>query len=400
MPLTAAGPGDGRLAAPGLVSAAPCPDYDLARVRQALRDLLAPWGGMAGLVRPGQRVLVKPNLLAARPPADAVTTHPALVQAVAEAVWAAGAFPFIGDAPGAPTTAATLERVYRITDMAGAAARSGAPLNTDTDRGEWANPDARWLRQIPIWRAVADADAIVSLSKLKTHNLTVMTGAVKNCYGLIPSPDKTQLHMRWPRPDDFSEMLLDLCLRAEPVLHLMDAVVGMEGDGPSAGRPRQVGALLASRDALALDVAMAALVGCRPALVTTTAAGLRRGLTTARPEDLPWVGPPWQELQVQGFRPASAWLVNNPLTLQLLGLGGRLVAPRPHVGPRCIGCGVCARHCPADAIVIRDGRAVIDRGRCIRCFCCQELCPEQAMEVQRPGLADWATQRLTSLRRP
>jgi len=378
-----------------VVAAVACPDYDLERVRCALRDLLRPLGGMGRFVRSGQRVLVKPNLLSARPPEDAVTTHPAVVQAVVEAIQEVGGLPFIGDAPGAATTRANLEKAYAITGMADAAAKTGAALNLDTGTVEWSNAEGQRLRQITVWRAADEADVIISLSKLKTHNLVALTGAVKNLFGLIPSPQKAHLHMRWPRPDEFSEMLLDLYLRARPALNIMDAVVGMEGDGPSAGQPRQIGALLASTDGLACDVAMAALVGQPPARVLTTAAGIRRGLTTGRFEDLTWAGPPLEELRVRGFRPSTAWLTNSPVVLGVLGLAGRLTAPRPEMTDACIGCGVCAEHCPVGAITIRDGRAVVDRGECIHCFCCQELCPEQAVEVHRPGLADWVVRFLS-----
>lgn len=374
---------------PPLVSAVSCPDYRLDRVREALRAVLAPWGGMGRFVQPGQRVLVKPNLLSARPPEDAVTTHPAVVQAVVEAVQEAGGIPFIGDSPGAAGARVSLEKVYRVSGMEQVSQATGAPLAYDAEPVEWTYPEGQWLRRVMVWRAAAEADVIINLPKLKTHNLVGLTGAVKNCFGLVPGFHKTQLHMRWPRPDQFSEMLLDLYLRARPVLHVMDAVLAMEGDGPSAGVPRHVGALLASTDGIACDVAMAALVGHLPRRVTTTGAAIRRGLTTGRPEDLRWVGTPLADLQVQKFRPSVVWITNSPVALWLLGLAGRLTAARPEMTEACVGCGLCAENCPADAITIRDGRARVDRGLCIHCFCCHELCPYQAVEVRRPRLGEW-----------
>jgi uncharacterized protein (DUF362 family)/Pyruvate/2-oxoacid:ferredoxin oxidoreductase delta subunit len=379
-------PGGGKVS---LVSAVACPDYDLDRVREALRAVLEPLGGMGRFIRPGQRVLIKPNLLSARPPEDAVTTHPALVQAVAEAVLQAGGEPLIGDAPGAVNTRARLEKVYTTSGMAQVAQSLGLPLNYDMGTVEWTFPEGRWLRRVPVWRAAAEAEVLINLPKLKTHNLVGLTGAVKNCFGLIPSPHKTYLHMRWPRPDQFSEMLLDLYLRARPALHILDAVVAMEGDGPSAGDPRPVGALLASTDGLACDVAMAALVGHPPHRVTTTAAAIRRGLTEGRVEALRWAGTPLADLRVQKFRPSVVWLTNSPVALWVLGQAGRFTAARPEMTEACIGCGLCADNCPAKAIAISNGRAQVDLGKCIHCFCCHELCPQQAVEVHRPRLGDW-----------
>lgn len=374
---------------PPLVSAVACPGYDPDRVREALRAVLAPLGGMERFVRPGQRVLLKPNLLSPRPPEDAVTTHPALVQAVAEAVLQVGGEPLIGDAPGAVNTRARLEKVYAISGMAQVAQSLGIPLNYDMDTVEWTFPEGRWLRRVPVWRAAAEAEVLINLPKLKTHNLVGLTGAVKNCFGLVPSPHKTYLHMRWPRPDQFSEMLLDLYLRAKPALHILDGVLAMEGDGPSAGDPRPVGALLASTDGLACDVAMAALVGHPPHRVTTTAAGIRRGLTEGHVEALRWAGTPLPALQVRPFRPSVVWITNSPVALWLLGQASRLTAARPEMTEACIGCGICADNCPAKAITISNGRAQVDRGACIHCFCCHELCPQQAVEIHRPRLGDW-----------
>lgn len=378
-----------------LVSAVACPDYNLDRVREALCAVLRPLGGIERFVQPGQRVLIKPNLLSPRLPQHAVTTHPALVQAVAEAVLQAGGEPFIGDTPGAANTRARLEKVYATSGMTQVARALGLPLNYDLDTVEWTYAEGRWLRRVPVWRAAAEADVIISLPKLKTHNLVGLTGAIKNCFGLIPSPHKTYLHMRWPRPDQFSEMLLDLYLRARPALHILDAVLAMEGDGPSAGDPRHVGALLASTNGLACDVAMAALVGHPPHRVTTTAAAIRRGLTEGRVEALRWVGAPLADLQVRNFRPSVVWLTNSRVVLWVLGKAGRLTAARPEMTEACIGCGICAENCPAEAIAISDGRAQVDQGKCIHCFCCHELCPQQAVEVHRPRLGDWLVRFIT-----
>jgi ferredoxin len=169
-------------------------------------------------------------------------------------------------------------------------------------------------------------------------------------------------------------------------------VVAMEGDGPSAGDPRHVGAILASGDSLACDVAAARLVGMDPLEVSTLRVAAEEGRISARVEDLHLAGESLYVLQIKGFRPASAAhtrLMRTPLFDWLVDLLGRWVSPHPVVGDACTGCSTCAQNCPAEAITILHGRAHIDYRRCIHCFCCQELCPERAMTVRYPRLTRW-----------
>ena len=166
----------------------------------------------------------------------------------------------------------------------------------------------------------------------------------------------------------------------------MDAVVGMEGEGPSAGDPRPIGAILASADSLACDVVAAALVGFDPLAVSTTRAAARLGLTSGRLADVELVGNPLSEVKVGSFRPASTWLVTNRISEFLLGLYGRVAGPKPVMDSNCNGCRTCLRNCPPQAITMANQRPVVDYGQCIRCFCCQELCPQQAVTIHHPWL--------------
>ena len=369
-----------------------CKDYDSDRVRSAVGQALGLLGGMKRFVQRHDRVLVKPNLLAPRPIEAAVTTHPAVVEAVVQAVQSAGGIVTIGDCPGGHTDRPDLERTYRVSGMAGVAERTGAELDWHPEPVEVEHSAGRYLKRARIARAVAEADVVITVPKLKTHILTGLTGAVKLCFGAVPGRAKTGYHLRYPKVREFSGALLDLHDMVGPRLTVMDAVVGMEWDGPSGGDPRHGGTILASGNSLACDVAAAWLVGMDPLEVSTIQVAAEQGRLSPRAEDLDLAGESLSSLRVRDFRPASTRLMRTPLFNWLVDLFGRWVSPHPVVGQTCIGCGICARNCPAEAITILHQRAHIDYRRCIRCFCCQELCPQHAIAVRYPHLTRWWAQ--------
>jgi len=255
-------------------------------------------------------------------------------------------------------------------------------LNYDVSTVKISCPEGRATRRLDAMRAMVEADAIISLPKLKTHGLMQFTGALKNLFGTVPGVIKTTYHAKFPSVDSFSAMLMDILSYYRPVLTIMDAVVGMEGDGPSGGDPRHIGLLLTSTDGVALDVVATTLVGMAPMSVPPIAAAARRGWTSARVKDIEVMGNRVDAVKVVDFRrprtggqqvrmiPASvpSWLTN-----QLLA--------RPQAGPKCTACGICVENCPMQAITIVQGRARTDLERCIRCYCCHELCPEDAVEL-------------------
>ncbi len=388
-----------------------CADYDREAVERATHRCLDLLGGMGAFVQPGQRVLLKPNLVRAMSPDRAVTTHPAVVAAVARLVREAGGHPIIADSPGGPYSAAILRLTYRKTGMDQAAAWGEAELNYNAESTQVSYAEGLTLRRLDIIQALLDADVVINLPKLKTHNLTTLTVAVKNLFGLVPGSVKIGYHAKLQENWRFCEGLIDLLTYVKPALHIVDAVVGMEGNGPSGGDPRPIGALLAGADALAVDVAAAALVDIPPLDVPTTRAAAQRGLTTGRLEDIVLLGDPLAELRVPGFRRGAASAVDPgllPMALLRLLTGsgrengqsnghhslprmardwlGHQLVMAPKAGKKCIGCGYCVKHCPVGAIQVVDGLAHMDTNKCIRCYCCHELCPELAVELKRPWL--------------
>jgi len=317
-----------------------------------------------------------------------------VVEAVVRAAQEAGGLVVIGDCPGGDTRPADLGPSYQVSGMADVAQRMGVELDYHPEPVEVEHPQGHYLKRAALARAVVQADAVITVPKLKTHSLTGLTGAVKLCLGAVPGRAKTGYHLRYPKVLNFSGALLDLHDLVRPRLTVMDAVVAMDGDGPTAGDPHHVGAILASEDSLACDVAAAWLVGLDPLEVSTNEVAAEQGRISTQLKDLDLAGEALSDLQVRDFRPASTRLMRTPLFNRLVDVLGRWVSPHPVAGEGCTGCGTCARNCPAAAITILAGEVHIDYGRCIHCFCCQELCPARAMAVHYPRLTRrWAQPR-------
>ena len=371
------------------VSIVRCAEYTQDECTRALTQVLEPLGGLSW-VRPGMRIVIKANLVSAMKPDKAATTHPALLAALTRLLIARGASVVIGDSPGGLYNAAFLNRVYAATGMH-EAEEAGAVLNRDFSQNTADFPEAHIAKHFTYTAYLDGADAIISFCKLKSHGMMSLSAATKNLFGVIPGTMKPEYHFRYPEPLDFAGMIVDLNSYFKPRLFLVDAVQTMEGNGPTAGTPRYMGALLAGTDCHRVDLVCAKLIGLDPMAVPTLRAAANFGLCPESADEVEVSG------SVGDFAISDFKRIERKRSLQfesiLPGKAGKLFgkiaqkalrsSPRLHKS-ECVGCGLCANVCPAKAIEIVEKKACIDKSKCIRCFCCQEFCPKGAMKVHRP----------------
>ena len=354
--------------------------YDRAVVEQALADVLAPLGGMEAFVRPGQRVLIKPNLLSAKPPEKAVTTHPEVVRAVIRLAQRAGGIVSVGDSPGvgSPRQVAARCGILAVVEETGA---HFAPFHESTR----VKAQGRTFQELEIARDILDAEVIINLPKLKTHQMMGFTCAVKNLFGAVVGMRKPRLHLQAGTDKAFfALMLLELAEEIHPTLSIVDAIVGMEGDGPGSGDPVSIGALLAGAEPLAVDTAAAELVGLPVELDWPRRIARESGRMGTRLEEIELLGDPLADLRLRRFRPAKKGDVGFGLPPFLKRHLRRALTALPVVEEqRCTACGLCVKHCPPRTMTITGGKVRIDYSSCIGCFCCQELCPHKALTTRQ-----------------
>jgi uncharacterized protein (DUF362 family)/NAD-dependent dihydropyrimidine dehydrogenase PreA subunit len=369
-----------------------CPDYE--HVRDRMAELLALMGGMGSFAAAGERVVLKPNLLQPAKPEQAVTTHPAVVAAVGRLVKTEGVRPLIADSPGSgyPYTERTLRRFYRTCGMQKVADVENIELNLDTRYENVAYPDGHLIKRFEVITPVLEADGVVNVCKLKTHLLMHMTGAVKNIFGVVPGLTKPGYHAKLRDKAQFATMLLDLAEYVSPRLSIMDAVTGLEGDGPGAkGRPRHVGLLIAASSPLALDVVAGEIIGLKRAQNPVLLEAENRGLYPTRLEEVEPIGADISEVRIPDYKlPATVTEGTGLGRFQWLSpllKSGTSLKPRV-LEATCKACGSCRDSCPVQAITIDNDNkyACIDDDKCIRCYCCNEMCPESAVELHQSVL--------------
>ena len=362
-----------------LVSLERCAEYNEELLKDCLIKLLLPLGGIQQFIQPGQRVLLKPNLLADKPPEAAVTTHPALVRAVADLVRQAGADVVVGDSPGF----GSFERVTQKTGISAAVKAAGGQLMPfDKTR---AIKTTGTFRQLELAAAYLDADVVINLPKLKTHEMMTLTCGVKNLYGAVVGPAKAGLHLTAGHSKElFAGLLLEIAQARPVALTIVDGIVAMEGNGPNSGTPRQLGLLLAGKNPVAVDTVAARLAGIPPHLLPVELEARRRRIP----------GTELDQIRIVGDLPLTAaappFLLPDGMDVQF-GLPGFLkvllrnqLTPLPVADPAlCTLCGVCRDACPPTAITITKNALNVDSGRCIRCWCCRELCPQHAMSLKK-----------------
>jgi len=325
----------------------------------------------------GKKILIKPNVLRVSRPEEGIATHPAVLRAVVEKVETLQPQSLVvGDNPGAFSYGAN-EESFEKTGLMEAAKGYYRNIGIDSQPVDF-NPE--YISTVNLSRIVSDADIIISLPKFKTHGLTVMTGAIKNSYGFLPGAQKARLHKIAGSPRRFHEMLVDVFQLRVPDLFIVDAVVGMEGNGPASPDLRDIGRILASDNAVALDAVMATMMGCDPGRLRFLQKAKAAGLGDFDLSNIEVIGelkklPDFKLPPLGGEASTGNRALQNRLhDLTLL---------RPQADPElCSGCGTCVDQCAASALSMNGDMPLVDADKCIACFCCQEICPEKAIALK------------------
>ncbi len=377
------------------VSLEKCTSYKYEDVKEALDKAIDNIGGL-DFVEAGMKIAIKANLVSAMSPEKSATTHPMLLKRLCERILEKGASVVIGDSPGGLYTEAFLKGVYKtcgLETMVKELDPTGerVSLNRDYSIKNAEYKEAVSLKTFIYTGWLDEADYIINFSKLKTHAMMGMSCAVKNMFGTIPGATKPEYHMRFPEEKAFANVMVDLNEFFKPQLYVVDAIEGMEGNGPTAGETRHIGLVLASKKPYALDLVCADLIGMGIADVATLSAAAERGLGPKELSKVSIVGAKEEEVRIPDFKRAT---IHQSITFEGGGIINSIKAfavksvyntkPMPKKD-ECIGCKKCFETCPAKAITMvpggKNGIPKIDRSKCIKCFCCQEFCPVGAMKV-------------------
>lgn len=371
-----------------------CDSYDLNKVKNAINRGIDLLGGINAFVKDGDKILLKPNLLASESAEKSVTTHPIVFEAIISILQEKSKEKNIkkisyGDSPGIGNGISVAQK-SGINEVAQRLKIEYADF--DEPVGISFNEGIK-EKSFTIAKPITEADTIISLPKLKSHALTVMTGAVKNQFGCIPGFRKAEYHLKLPDFDDFSTMLLDLNKLINPKLYIMDGIMAMEGNGPRSGSPKKLNVLLLSSDAVALDYVASQIISFDYNSIPTIKMGFKLGFSNK--ENIEIVGDNIESVKVNDFKKPHKriGIGRSLMKLSRFRVIKRLFAimiPKPVIEEgKCVKCGVCVKVCPVTPLALNFNK----RGKnfppeyyydkCITCYCCQELCPHKAIVLKR-----------------
>lgn len=360
----------------------PCENYNSETVSRSIEKAIDLLGGINEFVKPNQKVLIKPNLCLPATPEKALTTHPQVVKQVAACCLEAGTSVTIGDNPvGKPdsTRRDDILECSGIKEIVDSMGCKYSNLNRDKLKCEVDINNKKY--DYFLTKEIYTKDFVINLPKLKTHSLMVLSGAVKNLYGLIPGALKKKLHGLLPDHEDFATLLVDIYHKANVGLHIMDAVVGIQGDGPGIqGEPRYIGVIIASKDGIALDSVVAKLIGLMPNDIHTNRLGCVSGIGESDISKIKIVGSPLENFVMNDFKLPQAHRYNNELTKKVFDIARINIKIDKNI---CEKCKLCFDICPVKGINIENESVEIDKQKCISCMSCHEICPAGAVKAQR-----------------
>lgn len=358
------------------VALARCSNYNFEQVDKAVRKSIDLLGGIKHIIKPNSKVLIKPNLLTDSAPEECITTHPRVIESIIGLVKTTNSEIYVGDSSGIIGQKVAIDRVYEVCGIKEICQRHNVKL---------AYFDKAILKNnIPITEWIEFCDYIINVPKFKTHGLTILTGAVKNMFGLVMGIHKVKLHGQYFDINDFSKKLVDIFQLASPVLSVVDAVVALEGDGPgSAGRRTDTELILASQDAVALDSVLATIMGLFPSDIPTTREASFRGLGESDINNIDIEGENIGEFIFSNFKlPKTSKIYLLPPLFRKMAK--QLIWFRMQVmKDSCRGCRRCIDICPVGAVILKEDKAFVNSKRCILCSCCQEICPYKAINLKK-----------------
>ena len=369
----------------------PCKEYDEEKIYMLLKQGLDFLGGLENLIPKDTKILLKPNLLKKAEVEKAVITHPVVVGAFARILRENGYEHIVlADSCGHGTTQA----VIRGTGMDMYLEKYHIPAIDYSEGVKTAYPQGIQAKEFILPKELLEQDCVISLSKMKTHALERITGAVKNSYGFIYGFHKAKGHTQYPSADSFARMLIDLNKCVAPKLYVMDGIVAMEGNGPGSGDPVPMNVLLMSTDPVALDSVFSRLVYLKPEMVPTNYHGEKMGLGTWKEEEITLLTSDGKISMAEAVKKygnsdfhVDRTEVRKNIWTRMAG-ALKIFQKKPYIeADKCVRCGICVQSCPVPgkAVDFRKGKGklpVYDYRKCIRCFCCQEMCPKKAIKVK------------------
>lgn len=370
------------------VSLRSCDSYEYEEVKIQVEKLMHDLGDIEKYIKKNSTVFIKLNLVAKKSPKEMATTHPMILKVIAEQLLKLACKVIVGDSPGGPYTKSSLKGVYKTCGIEKVCEELNMELNYDTSEVKVENSKGKILKYMTVIKPIVEVDHVINICKLKTHAMATFTGGVKNLFGIIPGVKKAEYHFKMPEVKDFTEALVDICDFVSPTLTIMDGVVGMEGEGPTAGVPRKIGILLASPSPYAIDVVACKLINLEPTRVPTVQRCVERSLIQKDFSDICVLGEKVEDKVIKDFKIPSNKSISFlrgkvPRSLEIFI--NKKLAGKPVINYReCVNCGVCSRVCPPKVIDMKENGPNINLDNCIRCFCCHELCPKKAVDLKRP----------------
>lgn len=363
-----------------------CEEYNIDLVYSSIKKGIDALGGIGNFVKNGEKILLKPNLLSGKSPENAVCTHPVVFEAILKILLENNIKVTYGDSPGfdSPLMAAKKSLIFDV-------AQKYKIEMADFDNGkEIEFLDGKYTKKFLIANGVLNSDGIISLPKMKAHQLTRITGAIKNQFGCVAGLSKALFHLKIPNSYNFAKMLVDLNLYLKPRLYIMDGIVAMEGNGPASGNPIKMNAIIISNDPVAIDSVFCKIINLNPEYVSTNIIGKEYGLGTYSLEEIEILGENIErfinkKFDIPRHKSSTIFKFLEPIK--------NYIIKRPKIlKKQCIKCGICIKSCPVRKKAIffknndKKNPPVYDYKKCIRCFCCQEVCPHKAIYVKTPLL--------------